>query len=52
MSILAIVGVVVLIVAAVAAYQVFKSKKAVTASSVVAQASADVAAVKSDVKKV
>jgi uncharacterized protein YpmB len=52
MSIIAIVGAVIVVLVAVAAYQLFKAKKPVTAASVVAQASADVQAAKSDVKKV
>jgi hypothetical protein len=51
MGLITIVIVVGVIVAAVAVYQLVKSKKAVTVASVEATVKADAAAVKSDVKK-
>jgi uncharacterized membrane protein len=48
MSVLAFIGLVVLALAAYAAYQLVKAKKDVTVASVVAQAKTDV---KSEVKK-
>jgi len=52
MSIIIVGGVVAIGVVGLAAYQLFKAKKAVTVASVASTVKSDVAAVKADVKKI